>query len=139
MSTKNNQPISPVHEWAKYTIERWVGKITALKIGDSGALKASFQDFIESSANGDIERIKFMYLYYGAFVDMGVGKGQKIGETKEAALERRLLGTRKGGRRAKKWYGKTLRAETLALASIMQQHYGIKATNHITETLPERI
>ena len=66
--------------WAKITIIRWRIKMRNLKVQSSGELYRSFVFNVVSSAQGDLTKIEFAFNYYGKFVDMGVGKGTRIGD-----------------------------------------------------------
>ncbi len=122
--------------WAKITVKVWREKIVKLKIIDRSQLWQSFLHNVVSQAGGDVTRIEFAFLYYGKFVDMGVGKGVKIGDVKESATSRRLEGKMLGNRRKpKKWYSKTFAAEVKRLAEIMEYEYSHKAALTIVENV----
>ncbi len=104
------------------------------KIGGTLDLARSLNYEVMESAGGDVQKVKFFYNYYGMFVDMGVGKGTKIGSVKDYTISRRLEGKHGGNQRhAKKWYSKTMYAEVLKLGALMQQQYGKKAVARIIE------
>ena len=122
-------------EWAKITVKRWKAKILKLNI-DAGPLYLSFLYDVIASAQGDLIKIDFAFHYYGKFVDMGVGKGTKIGQVRENTTTRRLEGKMLGNRRRqKKWYSKTFHAEVMKLSEILQQKYGQKGIVAITENI----
>lgn len=127
-------------KWSQYTIERWKKNIIKQKIGDTHELSNSFKSFLIGSLN-DLERIRFSYLLRGKFVDLGVGRGQKVSAIKGNREQLRAAGIkgRSEGRHAKKWYSKTMYAETITLADLMMQHYGISAQNQVLENIPEKI
>ena len=81
-----------IKPWLDILMERLDKKISKMKIGYSDSLRRSIKGEIIRVASGNTERIKFMYLYYGTFVDMGVGKGQKLGEVRENKKVNRLIG-----------------------------------------------
>jgi hypothetical protein len=68
--------------WAQITIKRWRRKIDRMKIGQhsSGELFRSFKYNVLASSGGDVQKIEFAFRYYGKFVDMGVGRGTKLGD-----------------------------------------------------------
>jgi hypothetical protein len=66
--------------WAKITIIKWKKKLATGKVGNSGALLQSFQYNVLASAQGNVLKITLLFEYYGRFVDMGVGRGVKIGD-----------------------------------------------------------
>jgi hypothetical protein len=111
--------------WARITITRWQDKIRKLKFENPDHLLNSFVRDVINDARGDQVKIQLAFNFYGRFVDMGVGRGVKIGNVKENATSRRLEGKMLGNRRRpRKWYSKTLRAETLRLTEILAQQYG---------------
>jgi hypothetical protein len=135
--TKLTQP-QIADAWAKITVKVWKDKMAKLKIGNSRALMDSFIHEVISSFGGDLMKIEFAFKYYGKFVDMGVGKGVKIGSVKESATSRRLEGKMMGNRRRpKKWYSKTFSAEVMRLTEIMQREYLSKYVAVIMENISD--
>ncbi len=122
--------------WAFYTIKIWKEKLRKLRIGRTGALESSFLKEVIGTPDGGVISIQFAFKYTGKFVDMGVGRGTKIGDVSESklsrALEGRMLGNR---RRPKKWYGKTFYAEVATLKEILAKEYGHKGTLVIRENI----
>ena len=100
--------------WAEIVIERWQKKIAKYKIGSTGALVRSFTSAVEADAKGDVQKITFTYLYYGMFVDMGVGRGTKYSQR----------GTTK--RQIKPWYSIVVRREIYKLGELMIEKHGVK-------------
>lgn len=105
--------------WADIVIERWIRKIQSLHIISTGELLKSLEAHVALDAKGDPEKITFLYLYYGKFPDMGVGRGVKLGET--------------GKRTVKPWYSSTFLKEINTLGRLMAERYGYNAA-----TLPLR-
>ena len=125
--------------WAKITIIKWKKKLASNKIGDSGTLLKSFKYNVIASAQGNVLKISLIFEYYGRFVDMGVGKGVKIGDVKESAASRKLSGKMLGNRRLpKKWYSKTFHAEVMKLSEIFAKEYGHRGVVAITENLSDK-
>jgi hypothetical protein len=125
--------------WAKITIVKWKKKLTSNKIGDTGTLLKSFKYNVLASAQGNVLKITLLFEYYGRFVDMGVGKGVKIGDVKESATSRRLSGKMLGNRRRpKKWYSKTFHAEVMKLGEIFAKDYGHRGVLVITENTSDK-
>ncbi len=125
--------------WAKITIIKWKKKLTSNRIGDTGTLLRSFKYNVLASAQGDVLKITLLFEYYGRFVDMGVGKGVKIGDVKESAASRKLSGKMLGNRRRpKKWYSKTFHAEVMKLSEIFAKEYGHRGVVAITENLSDK-
>lgn len=100
--------------WAEIVIERWQKKIAKYKIDSTGALVRSFTSAVEADAKGDVQKITFTYLYYGMFVDMGVGRGTKYSQR----------GTTK--RQIKPWYSSVVRREIYKLGELMIEKHGVK-------------
>lgn len=134
--TDIKEQLELVSGWAKVTIAAWRENIVKLKIGNTQDLYRSFVEQVINQANGDKLKIEFAFKYYGKFVDMGVGKGVKIGDVKENSTSRRLEGKMTGNRRrAKKWYTKELRHQVLRLEELLSEKYGRQVQNMITENL----
>ena len=125
-------------KWAKITIKRWRKKLRQYRIGNSKELYKSFTKNVIGAARGDLLKIEFAFHYYGKFVDMGVGKGTKIGDVKENRTARRLEGRMLGNRRRpKRWYSKTFHAESMRLYEIMGEHYSDLGSVAITENIDD--
>lgn len=107
--------------WADIVLERWIRKIRQLKIGSSGELLKSLNSHLTLEANGDPKKITFTFLYYGRFVDMGVGRGVKLGDTS-------------GRRKKKPWYSSTFLKEVNVLGRELAKRYGYDAG-----TIPARV
>ncbi len=122
--------------WARITIKVWRDKIVKLKAVDHSQLWQSFIYDVIAEAGGNVIKIEFAFLYYGKFIDMGVGKGVKIGDVKENANSRRLEGKMLGNRRRpKKWYSKPFAHEVARLSEIMEEEYGHLSALQIKENL----
>ncbi|MGL4908164.1 MAG: hypothetical protein ACRCZB_00755 [Bacteroidales bacterium] len=113
-----------VAAWANIVIRNWEDKMRKLNINSTYALARSFAYTVENNAGGDPARIEFAFNYYGRFVDMGVGGGQKLGET--------------GRRRPKKWYSKPFFADVRKLGELMLAKYASKAQIAIVEPLSKQ-
>ncbi|MDP1620772.1 MAG: hypothetical protein Q8M08_00390 [Bacteroidales bacterium] len=125
--------------WAKITIIKWKKKLASNKIGDTGNLLKSFKYNVLASAQGNVLKITLLFEYYGRFVDMGVGRGVKIGDVKESATSRRLSGKMLGNRRRpKKWYSKTFHAEVMKLSEIFAKEYSHRGVIAITENVSDK-
>ena len=124
--------------WAQITIKRWRRKIDRMKIGQnsSGELFRSFQYNVLASSGGDVQKIEFAFRYYGKFVDMGVGRGTKLGDQPMSMGMRKLSGKFLGMKRVpKKWYSKTFYSETQRLVVILQEEYGHRGQIIISENI----
>ena len=100
-------------EWADITIERWVKRISRLGIGRTGDLVRSFTSAVQADSRGDVQKITFTYLYYGMFVDMGVGRGTTYAQRGNSA------------RVAKPWYSSVVRREVYKLGELMIERHGV--------------
>ena len=90
-------------------------------IGDTGDLLRSLQAQVETDANGDPKKIVFLYLYYGRFVDMGVGGNITLDDVPDPS----------GHRIPKPWYSKVFIREVEKLGSMMAAKYGWDAAEAI--------
>jgi hypothetical protein len=124
--------------WAKITVERFIKSIDKRKIGKYdpskksatekakyGNLRDSFVHEVIHAANGDAQKIKLSFMYWGAMVDMGVA-----GRRGPRGTKRRI------DRRPKKWYSKTAEHEVFKLGRILAEKYGFKSVNVILQELP---
>lgn len=126
--------------WAFYTLKIWKEKITKLKIGQSGKLETSFSKSLTGTEKGGNIIVKFQFRYYGKFVDMGVGRGTPLGGVRENKTSRALQGKMLGNRRVpKKWYSKTLYAETATLKEILARNFAHKGVMVIVENFAENL
>jgi hypothetical protein len=125
--------------WAKITILKWKRKMARMNVSHSGTLLNSFKYNVLASAQGDVLKVTFLFEYYGRFVDMGVGKGVKIGDIKESLTSRKLSGKMLGNRRRpKKWYSKTFHAEVMKLSELFAKEYGHRGVLAITESVSDK-
>jgi len=111
--------------WADIVIKNWLAKIDAMGIHDTYELSQSFIHHIISNAGGDIARIEFAFLFYGRFVDMGVGKGIKIEDT----------GMKESRRRPHKWYSPVIYSQVKKLTEILAEKYAHKGALIIVEKI----
>lgn len=121
-----------VDDWAKY-LNRDLGKVIAKKnIGVTHALVRSRKYHIKF--NGSMpERVVFEFLAYGKFTDMGVGRGQGIGDVK--GNRQIMIQTGLHGRVAKKWYSKTITGEFNTLSNILMDQFGIRPMEIVEEEI----
>jgi hypothetical protein len=117
-----------VETWAKITYEKFVKKADALGISTDGALAASrFVHETITSANGDADKVIFMFDYYLNFVDWGVGKG--------VTLEHRQMLEKAGlGRRRKQWFTGVFYHEVKVLSHLLAEKYKLKAAYVLIDT-----
>lgn len=136
-NTSNNQHL--ITEWCRITIERFNEAIDKHGIGISGDLKSSIVSSIIAGSDGNIAAIELKFLYYGRFVDMGVGKGVPIGS---ASGKADYFNFRSAGgqlhnynRQAKPWYSPKKVREISRLEAILAQFYGYKTINVFESTI----
>jgi hypothetical protein len=84
----------------------------------------SFTATVQREANGNPYLIEFAFNYYGKFVDMGVGRGVKAGES--------------GSKRsAKGWYSRTFFSQVQVLGDLLGRKYAEKGKMAIMENLAD--
>jgi len=126
--------------WAQITVKLWRKNLSRLKVGQysSGDLFRSFQFKVIAGASGNVDRIEFAFRYYGKFLDMGVGKGTRLGDRPVSRGSRKLSEKFLGmGRVPKKWYSRTFYAESQRLAEILQKEYGRRGQIVISENISD--
>jgi len=101
-------------KWADRVLSIWHQKIDALGINDTRALSDSLTYAIQSASNGDILAMEFAFNYYGKWVDMGAGKGERV---------------------ARLWFSKTFLLEVRKLSNILASQYGQQGAIIIKEGL----
>ena len=112
-------------DWADFVLRIWTDRMSALGIANAEAHSQSFQQFVNSSANGDVAKVEFLYEYILKFTDMGVGKGVSFNM-------RNSVDTR---RRQKMWFSKTFLLEVKKLANIMAQNFAHNGILYVKEVL----
>lgn len=125
-----------VYDWARYA-NKDLGKMLDKKhIGKTFELIKSrkFRVLFNGSTPSSVI---FDFLYYGKFVDMGVGKGWKLGDLKGNQTIYKETGIK--GRKATKWYSKTIFPEANTLAKILAEEFGIQAINMVNENIDNNI
>ena len=125
-----------VADWSAYLKNDLAKMLVKKKIGNTGSLAASVKYHIVSDSDGPV-KVVFEFNHYGKFVDMGVGRGQKLGDVKGNAEIMRAAGIK--GRKAKKWYSKTIFPEANTLALLLKEQYGIKAIELINDSIQSTI
>jgi hypothetical protein len=123
--------------WADITIERWQKKLKTLNIGYTRDLERSIELEALSFANSG-GTIEFLFLYYGKFTDMGVGRGTAIGDVAGLRRDRYLSGRQRGNyRRPRRWYTDVFFKEVTKLKYILSENYGMQAVNAIVEAIDD--
>lgn len=127
-----NQVIS---DWAKFTTERLSRSMIRRRVGITGNLNFSLMYSLISGLSGDLAGTKHEFLYYGRFVDMGVGRGQKIESVKSNGEIIALTGQ---GRKPKRWLSKTYFAEVAELSHLLGEKYGENIMDIVKEVFQIR-
>ena len=135
---ENTDILETVRAWADIVEIIWRDKIIKLKLMDTYSLGDSITHKIGVTASNVPREIDFAFNYYGKFVDMGVGKGTKIGDVSENKISRRLEGKKHGNlRRAKPWYASTMYAERMKLVELLAEKYAHRASITIIENIED--
>jgi hypothetical protein len=108
--------------WADIVIERWELRVISLGIINSGELLKSFHTDVVRDANGNPEKIEFVFAYYGQFLDMGAAKYAPFGS---------------GKRTAKPWYSKIFFSQVQRLGEIIAEKTGREAELNIIRALSD--
>ena len=114
-----------LEKFAQIVIEKWQTKITILGITDTRELLNSFTASVKRDANGKPELIKFVFNYYGKFLDMGVfGTGSRKKNTQQ-----------KYYRQKHPWYSSIFARQVRRLADLIAKQYGYESITTISENL----
>lgn len=125
-----------VEKWAEFVVKDWQKKIKSLKIGKTDAFTRSFAENLFRNSGGDIDKVALQFLFYGRFVDMGVGKGVRWDDVGELKMSRKYDGRQTGNRRKpKRWYSQNLFYSTRKLAELLSERYAEKSQMVIMEEL----
>jgi hypothetical protein len=107
-----------VQAWAEILVLKWKDQIQKLGIGVSNQLIDSIILDIQFKAPDIASEVRLRFNYYGKFVDMGVGRGQKKGE-KPVKLKKKVGKT--STRKAKPWYSPIFWAEFNKLVAFLTE------------------
>lgn len=120
--------------WADIVLKNWLQKIMKMYIIDTMSLAKSLEHHVYLNSNGNPERVEFAFMYYGRFVDMGVGEGKsQNGSLKNLSVEKSFK-----ERIARKWYSPVFYSEVMKLQNILAEKYGLKAAQTIVESIDVR-
>jgi len=118
-------PTTNLDEFARILIEKWQTQITIQGISDTRALLNSFIATVYRNSAGNPDRIKFVFNYYGKFLDMGVfGTGSRSKNTQQ-----------KHFRAKRPWYSSTFAKQVRRLANLMAKQYGYESVTSIAESV----
>lgn len=135
----SGKPISMydlVYDWAKYANQDLGKSLTKKHIGVTGALSSSLK-FSLIGPHDDVQKVKFSFLNYGKFSDMGVGRGQKLGDIKGNKTIYKETGVH--GRKATKWFSKVIFPEANTLGKLLAVNYGLQISNEINESFSDSV
>lgn len=129
-------------DWTRFLIDKLKANINKRRIGKTHALIRSFQREFKYSG-GSISEISIKFLFYGRFVDMGVGSGLK-------AYERRMNKQNKSGSRVganvsynkrtpKRWLNKTTTAQTYKLIELLEEHLATTSIESIRQVIQSNV
>lgn len=108
--------LSPtVQAWADIVLREWDKKATALGISDTHTLISSFNNHVQWHAAGNLQKVAFMFEYYGKFVDMGVG-GRVNLDNRDALISAGMT-----SRRPKPWFTDTFYKEVAKLRYLLSE------------------
>lgn len=119
--------LETANAWLNITVERLESNIRANGNVDSNVLVSSLEGSVKA-ANGDPSLIELTYQFYGKFLDLGVGKGRKMGSATATAL----MGSQA-------WYGKEINYQVGRLAEILRDKYGDDMLAVITSGIPGKV
>jgi hypothetical protein len=128
MAKSNTNLNITVQAWSDILLENWLDNMHKLRIGYTFDLENSIQYGIEQGSDKLPSAIEFSFMFYGKFVDMGVGNGVKLEDVKSGFHNRR----------PKKWYSKTFYGQTLKLSMILAQKYARIAAVNLVENLSNK-
>ena len=129
--------------WRARAMQNVYASFDKMKIGGAyGMLKVSMAISIMAASPDDLKRVKFSFLYYGRYVDMGVGREFPIGSRGKLGLDKFLEKRNKigqlvknPGRKPKQFYTKTIMHEGHRLHELLVKQFGIKMMTTLEESL----
>ena len=134
---KSHEQAVDLQKFADFVIEKWQTKIVTLGITDTRTLLNSFKADVFRDSNGNPEKIKFTFEYYGRFLDMGAfGKVKSfdwIWLKHAKKLAKANLETVKGSRKKYPWYSSVFARQVRQLADLMAKQYGYQSVTSIAE------
>jgi len=124
-----------VEAWKDILLERLVENIIKQRILNTWSLHDSI--FAKVIGGGEtVEAVALQYLFYGKFVEMGVGKGVTL--TNRTDMQKDFAQGFEGtSRRPRKWASKTIYSQTLKLKDLLATKYTQKAALTIIENLDD--
>lgn len=117
--------------WADIVLEKWHNKLTELKVYDQGYLYDSLLYELLLNAGENIQKIEFTFKLYGVFVDIGVGKEVKKGNSGDLGFTPK--------RKPKEWYSKKFYGQVMRLREILKEQYGRSIAYSMMNALSENV
>ena len=117
-------------KWADIGLERWLLRVGNLHIRKSGNFIKSLTNHVSNEAAGDKGKVQFFFLYYGYYVDAGVGNGynHKAGTGSRNELGQLSFLDKPGPhRKPKPWFQKIYSSEYGKLQYLLIDYYGAEA------------
>jgi hypothetical protein len=102
--------------WADVVIKMWRDRITEIPVMDTQQLFNSFQLHVIKQANGDLQRIEWMFNKYGIYQNYGKGSFNNATNREE-----------------KKWYSATFFREVMKIKEYMAFWYAENASMVVME------
>jgi len=140
-----------VEDFIRITVERFQKSIEKAGVSkERNILFDSFVSELQKGGSDTVERARIMFMKYGRYVDMGVGRGVPIGSAAaKADFERYRYAKntarfkrgqlKKYGRKPKKWYSRTLAGQIKKLSELMMEHYGIGSIQLLEEKMIKQV
>lgn len=98
--------------WADIVLQKWRDKITEFHLYDSGELYQSLRYELLRNAGADIDKIEFVYKYYGMFHDRGTIHVPQ-----------------------KEWRGRVFYAQVMRLKEILAEKYSDAVVNGVAASM----
>jgi len=124
-----NQTKQTAEAWLPIALQEIRARMQKLKVNDTGELLRSVKGTISEVAGGDSYKAEILYNYYGIFPDMGVGRGQSMGD----AAANKLAG---GSRKRKPW-SKAIAHQGHRFAELMGGSYARMTVEEVVKELPK--
>lgn len=109
-----------VEAWANIVVEKWHDQVQLMDIHDTDQLYDSLNKTMVDAGN-DGEKIEFLVLLYGIFVDMGVGREISKGNSGDLGYT--------PDRVAKPWYSSVFFKQVYILGKLLKERYGRETAN----------
>lgn len=123
-----------VRAWGGITVKEFIKAMRKRRIRE-GDLYKSFRVKLEKNSEGRPVKVVMEFLFYGRFVDMGVGRGVKLENVKGNREVWRAMSKKdrkgKSNRYPKKWYSPVMYREFQRLSEILLKVYAINVSNII--------